>query len=140
MGVLSDLVMAGARDAGKVLAAENPAKTFAGIDVKGIDTVKLDALRALLGEKAGDEDLGEPAAIADAGERLVFRIPPAFVAGLAALSAAERAKTAKAWAKAEEFALDRWKPADVARALDAICALAAKAVEAKKAVFLWMCV
>lgn len=139
MGVLCDLVLAGERDAEKILAAGTPIEKFPGVDIKGIDTVKLDALRKLLGKKAGSDDIDAPVAMSDEGEQMVFRVPKAFVTALAGLPAADRAKIGKKWAAIEEFRRDGWKAPEVASALSGICQLAAKAVETKQTVFLRLC-
>jgi len=48
MGVLSDLVVAAAGDAELIGRAEAPAAEFAGIEIKGIDSVKFGMLHSIL--------------------------------------------------------------------------------------------
>ncbi|MFO0613255.1 MAG: hypothetical protein U0414_11725 [Polyangiaceae bacterium] len=136
MGVESELLLGGVADADAMANAIDAAQAFDGIRVKGIDPVKLQSLYSKVGGKTLKLD---PIAMASDEGPWVMRIPDAFVRALAKLDAPERKKVAAFWAKTEEFAMDkRWKAPAVASTLDAICALAVKAVADKKKMFLWM--
>ena len=140
MGVLSDLVPAKAKDAVRIAKAANPSEEFGGIDVKGIDTVKLAQLHAIVTKQKYKDVLGDYDPLETGTEEegpWVFRLPDELVDALVALDAAGRKRTAKDWAKIEEFDADGWSATEVARALDAICDLAKKTRAAKKVLFLW---
>src|SRR5262245_23932753 len=141
MGVLSDLVMAPAGDAERVAQAGVPSRSFDGVDIKGIDSVKFGILHSIVTGRPFETLLAEyepVVTVTDEGP-WVFRLPPELVSRLAELGDAEIAKVAKQWVSTEEFALDGWGESDVAGALGSISTLARKATESGQALFLWMC-
>lgn len=138
MGVLSDLVVATEGDALRIARTTNPAATFGGIDIKGIDSVKFGTLQAILTGSTFEEllHLYEPVCESDEGP-WVFRIPAAFVAKLAVLEGIPLERTAIQWAQTEE--LEGWDTSAVVQALHAICEFARRAAGSGQALFLWMC-
>lgn len=138
--MLCDLVPGKDSEAARIAASSNASKEFGGIDVKGIETVKLAKLHALVTKKSYAAVKGSYGLVAEGGEEgpWVVRLPDELTTALATLDAAKTKKTASEWAKAEEFARDHWKPAAVSRALSDMCDLARKATKAKKSLFLWM--
>lgn len=140
MGVLSDLVAAPATDADRIAHAVNPAAEFAGLDIKGIDSVKFGTLHAILTGRSFEELLPEydpVVTVSDDGPWL-FRLPTELVVRLASLSGGDARGVVSRWAATEEFALDGWSATDVERALDEIVALARKGLDAGHSLFLWM--
>src|SRR4051794_27755838 len=114
MGVLSDLVIAGAGDAEKIAKTSNPSQAFGGIDIKGIDTVKLESLHEIvLGKKVDKSSPFRQQPVGPDEGPWVFRVPDDFVAALAALDDAGREKAAARWARTDEFKADRWTEASV---------------------------
>jgi hypothetical protein len=138
MGVLSDLVVAPATDAERVARAEVPSRAFDGIDIKGIDSVKLGTLHSLLTGRTFEEllPLYEPAVTVSDDGPWVFQIPRDLVALLSALDGPRKNEVARQWAV--QFALDRWTEGEVATALGSISTLAKKGNEPGQALFLWM--
>jgi len=140
VGVLSDLVVAPSGDADRIARAAVPSQEFGGIDIKGIDTVKLCMLHALVTDqpyKTLKDQYTPVVSVSDEGP-WVFRLPDSCVDALARLDDEARAAVATRWAQTKEFQFDRWRTAAVAEALEAISALARRAVESKQSVFLWM--
>lgn len=141
MGVLSDLVVAGENDAELVCRTLNPSATFAGIDIKGIDSVKFESLDQILTGRAPTltSDVFTPLACGFDEGRLVFRLPGGLVGKRAALSSAEQTATADLWFKTEgEFHFGDWQTEAVLQVLAGVCALARSAVAQHKVLYLWM--
>ena len=141
MGVLSDLVVAAAGDAERIGRSQSPAAEFGGIDIKGIDSVKLGTLHAILTGRSFKDLLPEyqpVIAVSDEGP-WVFRIPSDLVTRLTSLAGDDKQVALAKWAATEEFELDRWSTTAVAETFDEIVSLARKAEEVGHALFLWMC-
>lgn len=141
MGVLSDLVMAPSSEAERVAQAQVPPQEFEGIDIKGIDPVKLGTLHSILTGQSFDEllELYDPVVTVSDEGPWVTLVPAELVTRLAALDEAGRTEVAQQWANTEEFLLEGWDESDVASVLDSISSLAEKAVTSEQALFLWMC-
>jgi hypothetical protein len=140
MGVLSDLVVAPARDAERIGRAQTPAAEFDGIDIKGIDSVKFGTLHSILSGRSFKELLPEyepVVSVSDEGP-WVFQIPSDLVTRLATLEGEDKRVAVSKWAATEEFALDRWPADEVAKAFDGIASLARKAQGSGRSLFLWM--
>lgn len=142
MGVLTDIVMAGPRDAQRVLDSDNPSREFNGIDAKGIDPVKLGTLYAVLtGTEYDPGFIGEPVAAGGDEGPWVMEVPGDLVKRLAELDKGRLAAVGAEWAKTEEFQpkFDNWTKQEVTDVLVEIARLCADATAAKKCVFMWMC-
>jgi hypothetical protein len=127
-------------DIERIGESQTPSRDFDGIDIKGIDTVKLGTLHSILTGEEFETLLPQYDPVYESSEEgpWVFQIPDGFTSRLASLSPAERTAVADQWAATEEFALDGWSPSDVGASLDAICALAASAGSSERSLFLWM--
>lgn len=142
MGILCDLVVAPAGDGERIAASLSPARTFGGIDIKGIDPVKFGTLHSMVTGRPFKElfALYDPVAMAGDEGPWVFQIPTDLITRLAALDETESAALSRRWAATEEFVADRWAEGDVTTALGAISSLSRRAVESRQSVFLWMSV
>lgn len=141
MGVLTDIVMADPNDAQRVLDSDVPSREF-GIDVKGIDPVKLGTLYAVLtGTKYDPGFIGEPVAASGDMGPWVMVVPGDLVKRLADLHSDRLVAIGAEWAKTEEFQpkYDNWSKQEVTDVLVEIARLCADATAAGKCVFMWMC-
>ena len=141
MGILSDLVVAGEGDANLVCHTLNPATTFGGIDIKGIDSTKFESLDQILTGRTRDQSsaLFNPLVCASDDGPWVFRIPEDLVVRLGTLSASEQVETAEIWLQTEEeFKFEIWDPDAVKQYLASICTLARRAGASQQALYLWM--
>ena len=138
MGVLSELIIGDQKKAERIAKMGMPSKVFEGIDIKGIDTIKLANLNAILSQKTYEdfEFMHDP--IGSTEGTWVFLIPPDLVATLASLKSESIAGIALEWGKTEEFRLEKWPEPLIEQTLSEICDLASKALAAKRDVLLWM--
>jgi hypothetical protein len=140
MGVLSDLVVADADDAEKIVNTGVPSQAFRGADIKGIDTVKFTTLHSILTGRPLEElrPAYHPVATASHEGAWVFVIPTELTALLAHLTEAQRQSAAERWSQTDEFRVDRWDISTIVRMMDEICREAGKATASGKTLFLWM--
>jgi hypothetical protein len=141
VGVLTDLVVADRKDARKVLRSVCPSRDFDGLDVKGIDTVKLGTLHAVLvGRKYDPSFMGDSLLSGGAEGPWVYEVPDDLVRRLAGLTPRRLAAAGKKWAATEEFSpeFDNWSVEDVQRVLGELAALCKRAVDEGKPVLMWM--
>ncbi|HET7458127.1 MAG TPA: hypothetical protein VFJ74_10795 [Gemmatimonadaceae bacterium] len=142
MGVLSDLVAAPSTAAEAIGRTRGPARQFGGIDIKGIDTIKLGMLHAMLTGETFESlfPAYDPVVSVSDDGPWVFELPSALVQRLGALDEPALSATAASWARTEEFEADGWSPKDVHAVLRDICAVARQARSAEHSLFLWMSV
>ncbi len=140
MGVLTDLVIAEERDAAHIATLKYPLSEFAGIDIKGVDSVKLTTLHSILSGMPFKDLLVQYDPVAEASEDgpWVFLLPTDLVGMLAGLGEAEIVNIASQWGNTEEFQLEKWSQNDVAVVLSNIANLARQASVQGKRVLAWM--
>jgi len=141
MGVLTDLVIADESDSARIANSQYPLGEFTGIDVKGVDLVKLTTLYSILAGAPFKDVLPQYTQAAEASEDgpWVFLLSTDFVDKLANLGESEIVDIAGRWAKTEEFQLDGWSQNDVTVVLSDIAKLARQASAQNKRVLAWMC-
>jgi hypothetical protein len=140
MGVLSDLVLAADADIPRIADSSVPSEEFDGIDVKGVDTIKLGMLHSLLTGRDFEELLPEydPVHEASSDGPWVFRVPRELTTGLVNLTDSEFENLVDRWASTEEFELDGAPREAVAEVLREIQTLARAGVASSREMFLWM--
>ena len=141
MGVLTDIVVVDAAQAHAVLHAQVPSESFPGFDAKGLDQLKLAALRAILEGEEYDEEWADRIPLVAGDETSdgpwVFQLPDDFVASLALLRRSDEARIAAAWLATEDFA--GWALDGVGDMLHELAACARRAAEANKKLLTWIC-
>jgi hypothetical protein len=143
MGVLTDFVVADPADASRVGNSACPSRDFAGMDAKGIETVKLGRLSAnLAGEPYDRSFMGASALRYETSEDgpWVFELPPTFVHPLVGLDAEELRSAAISRPETEGFSpkYGRWSADIVQTLLEELAALCRRAAAEDKAVLMWM--
>jgi hypothetical protein len=142
MGVLTDFVVADWADAQRVCDSGCPSQDFSGLDAKGIDTVKLGTLHAILTGGAFDLFfMCDPLCSGGKYGPWVFEVPADLVKRLAKLDARQLRSTATEWATTEEFSpkYDDWPAEAVQQMLADLAGLCKRATAEGKAVLMWMC-
>ena len=142
MGVLTDFVAVKRDEAEIVCQSLNPSKDFAGIDAKGIDTVKMGTLYAILtGVKADPAFMSDFVCQASEDGPWVSEVPRDMAQKLAELAPTELRSIGARWAVTEEFTREwgGWPPEAVQHFLQELAIMCAHAVSESKVVFMWMC-
>ena len=142
MGVLSDLIIADRSEAASINAAQGAhLDQWICLESKGIDSIKLSTLWGILSNTEFDPSFMGGGAILDQASDdgpWVMLAPPELVAAVADLDDARVRKVANAWAKTEEFTLDRWPAELVHEYLAAFRQFARQARQESKDVLLWV--
>ena len=142
MGVLTDFVAVKRDEAEIVCQSLNPSKDFAGIDAKGIDTVKMGTLYAILmGVKADPAFMSDFVCQASEDGPWVSEVPQDMARKLAELAPTELRSIGARWATTEEFTMEYggWPPEAVHQVLQNLAMMCTRALSESKVVFMWMC-
>jgi hypothetical protein len=140
MGVLTDLIMADEGDAEKIVESHYPLGEYPGVDIKGIDSVKLNTFHGILTGKSFEELLPQYSPVAEASEEgpWVFMLPVELVERLSQLDDTSVEETAVKWGTTEEFTLAGWDQSAIVTVLGEIVNLARRATSEGKRLFAWM--
>ncbi len=144
MGVLTDFVVADLSDAKRVCDSSCPSKEFAGVDAKGVSTVMLGKLFAILTKTDFDPSfIGGEELLSEGGDDgpWVFRVPDSLVQQVSTLDEGQRGAVATEWAKTEEFSpkYGNWPADAVSAVLEEFAKLCRQAVNEGKSVMMWLC-
>jgi len=111
MGVLTDFVAVPRGEAAVVCASLCPSRDFDGMDAKGIDTIKLATLYALLTDGEYDPSFMNDRLCSGGDDGpWVFEVPPTLVDRLAVLRDEQFVSVASRWATTDELRLEGWPP------------------------------
>jgi|SRR5579884_2180778 len=153
MGILTDAFIASdAEVACGDFSRSVPAELQPVIEAKGIDTVPLGLLKAIVSEQGlGDTQVGLQAfviglehdfpCVRDMGEHWVYRFPNSLVKRLGQLAPTEINAVAAQWARSEEMGgpnATREYVADLSEYLGRLSWLCDRAVQDGKNVYMWM--
>lgn len=140
MGVLTDLVVGTAEEIAALPSGESPVGRLGGIDIKGIDVVKLGVLHSLATGQEFDPGLDSfPMVVGEESPDgpWVLAFPSELAKALVALDAEATRSLGTRWAAAEEFQLDEWPEKDVQAVLSRIREVAARAIAQAKPIHVW---
>jgi hypothetical protein len=141
MGILSDLVLATEAELLAVPRDQAPVRVLPGIDIKGVDSIKLCTLHGLMTGAEFDPDLKDFPEVGASGSEdgpWLFRCPDDLFKRLSALDDAAARQLAEAWAQTEDFLGDGWPAEAVVECFHRIRAFANEAVASRKPVHLWV--
>ncbi|MBV1775356.1 hypothetical protein KSF73_06470 [Burkholderiaceae bacterium DAT-1] len=144
--MLTDLIIARPDEADTVLHATGHATIWSTMEMRGVDAVKLCALREVLkgaperAAQASDE-MDKFQVLATEGDDgpWIHSVPADLVDVLAALPDTQFERVAKAWAEAPECKLDRWQAEDLIDVLRGLNQFAENAQAQGKGWLLWVC-
>jgi hypothetical protein len=134
VGVLSELAIGDEGDAEKI-ANSLPSADLGGVDLSGIDPVKLGTLHSIVLGK--EHDYGLEYASSEEGP-WVFKFPRELVDALAVQTQAQQMDVAARWLTTDEFSIDGWGLENVEATLRTICEQAKRASASSRALFLWV--
>ena len=140
MGSLADLLIALYSDAPAIVASEYPLGTFKGINVDGLDPLKLAALHSLFTAKDFSDLLEhyQPIAEASASGPWLIKFPDELITFLADIAPQNYASTAAKWASTDQLQEEGWSEQDAEQFLTRIAYFAQTAAFEGKAIFLWI--
>jgi len=140
MGSNADLIIALSSDAPAIVASEYPLGTFKGINIDGLDPLKLAALHSLL--TADDfSDLLEhyqPVAEASASGPWLIKFPDELITLLADLAPQDHASITAQWASTDQVQGEGWSEQDTEQFFARIVHFSQTAAYEGKDVFLWI--
>jgi len=143
MGVLTDFVVANAKDAQRVGDSLNPSAEFNGLEAKGVTGIELGQLYCVL-EGISDRDaildsfMTEALYQASEYGPWVHEVPQALTEWLALLDEGQLRAAAVEWVKCEELSLDGPCPPEAVEwFLRDLAKLAQQAVDQRKSILLW---
>lgn len=138
MDTLADLVVATLDEGPAVLASEYPLGTYQGVNVDGLDPLKVAALHACLADKTFDQVLVEyqPMAEASPSGPWLIRLPVELTAAVAGISPQDVPAAAAAWATTEPLRQDGWSGKEAEKYLARVSHFARLAAYDKKEVYL----
>ena len=140
MGSLADLLIALSSDVPTIVASEYPLGTFKGINVDGLDPLKLAALHSLLIAKEFSDLLEhyKPIAEASASGPWLIKFPDELTAILADIAPQDHASTAAKWASTDQLQEEGWSEQDAEQFLARVAYFAQTAAFEGKVLFLWI--
>ncbi len=140
MGSLADLIIALSSDAPAIVASEYPLGTFKGINVDGLDPLKLAALHSLFTAKDFSDLLEhyQPVAEASASGPWLIKFPDELIAFLADIAPQNHASTAAKWASTDQLQGEEWSEQEAEQFLARVVNFAQTAAFEGMDVFLWI--
>ncbi len=138
MDTLADLIVAGLDEAPAVLASEYPLGTYQGVNVDGLDPLKVAALHSRLAQREFDAVLVEynPMAEASPSGPWLVRLPAELITALAGIAPQDIPEAAAAWATTEPLRQEGWSGQQAEKYLARVSHFARQAAFDKKEVFL----
>jgi hypothetical protein len=140
--MLTDIFIAAPSEAEAICIAPNHEQSWARLELKNLDNIKLAALLALLGDDEGAMALEGEALVVfnpDPDGPWVFALPETLKDMLTNVKPPDVASLASRWAMHDELKFDRWTSADVEVLLGMLIAFAKRARDEHKSLLLWMC-
>lgn len=140
MGMLVNVVVADAEDAGAIIESEKPVEEWKGFEAKGLDQAKFAMLHALLSGELFDEAMGECGPLYGASDDgpWLMKLPDDSVAQLARLDEDALDRVGEELAMTEEFEEDGWSVDEVRGFVTELADLAGVADAQGRAMFVWM--
>jgi hypothetical protein len=138
MDTLADLIVAGLDEGPAVLASEYPLNTYPGVNIDGLDPIKVAALHSRLAERDFEELLVEynPMAEASPDGPWLVRLPAELIAALAGIAPQDIHDAAAAWVATEPLREEGWSEPQAEKYLARVSHFARQAAFEKKEVFL----
>lgn len=140
MGSAADLIMADPVDAARIVASDYPLGTFKGVNVDGLDPVKLAALHSLFISAPFGEVLRDyqPVAAASPNGPWLVRLPSQLITFLGSIAPPDQASVAARWASIDSVSEAGWSSDDADQFLGRLVPFAQTAAFEGKDLFLWI--
>jgi len=138
LGSLADLIVAASDDAQAIVASEYALGTFRGVNIDGLDPLKVAALHSLLVGKGFSDVVGyyQPVAEATANGPWIIRFPGELIPLLANIAPQNHGSIAAKWASTDPVREEEWSQQDAEQFLARLVHFAQIAAFEGKEVFL----
>jgi hypothetical protein len=136
----ADLLLAAPSDAPSIVASDYPLGVFKGVNVDGLDPLKLAALHAIFTHGPLNEKLRDYQPVAQASPQgpWLVRLPDDLIESLGKISPPDQPGVAATWASTEQAQEDGWSDQDADDYLGRLVPFAQTAAFEGKALFLWV--
>lgn len=140
METLADIIVAALDEAPAVLASEYPLGTYHGVNVDGLDPLKVAALHSCLTEKAFDQVLEEYHPLAEASPTgpWLIRLPAELITALSGITPPDIPSAAAVWAATEQVRQEGWSGPEAEKYLARVAHFARQAAYDMKELFLFV--
>jgi hypothetical protein len=140
MSTAADLILADVADATQILASDYALGLFKGVNVDGLDPLKVAALHSLLLRRDFGEVLRgyQPLGQASPQGPWLVRLPDELLEGLSHIAPPDQPSVAAQWATTEQASEAGWSQEDADGFLGRLLPFAATARFENRALFLWV--
>jgi hypothetical protein len=140
MGSAADLIIAAPSDATAIVASDYPLGTFKGVNIDGLDPLKIAALHMLFVHKALSDVLRDYQPVAQASPEgpWLVRLPSELIAFLGNIAPPDQASVAARWSSTDQVQEEGWSAEDADQFLSRLVPSAQTAAFEGKDLFLWV--
>ena len=140
MSSAADLILATPAETTAIVASEYPLGTFKGVNVDGLDPLKLAALHKLFVATPFGDLLRhyQPVAQATASGPWLVQVPSELIALLGSIAPPDQAGVAARWAATDQVQEEGWSPTEADQFLARLVPFAQTAAFEGKNLFLWI--
>src|SRR3990170_1840566 len=114
MSTAADLILAAPAEAPAILASDYPLGTFKGVNVDGLDPLKLAALHSLLVHRTFEDVVPDyqPAGQASPEGPWLVKLPAELIVSLSNISPPDQSAAAAKWASTDQLKEEGWTEQD----------------------------
>ncbi|HLC05418.1 MAG TPA: hypothetical protein VJK02_20470 [Anaerolineales bacterium] len=140
MSSAADLILAASDDIPAIVASDYPLGTFKGVNIDGLDPLKLAALHSLLVHRAFGEVLRDYRPLAQASPKgpWLIKLPDELITFLGKIAPPDQASVAASWASTGEVQEEGWSQENADQFLARLVPLAQTASFEGRNLFLWI--
>ncbi len=140
MSSAADLILAAPNDAPAIVASDYPLGSFKGVNVDGLDPLKIAALHALFVDRPFVEVLREyqPVAQASPDGPWLVRLPGELIVLLGKISPPDQPSVAAKWAGTDQAREEGWSTEDADQFLGRLVPFAQSAAFDRNDLYLWI--
>ncbi len=140
MGSAADLIIATPDDVPAIVASDYPLGSFKGVNVDGLDPLKIAALHSLFVTKPFPDVLRDYQPVAQASPEgpWLVRLPVELIVLLGKISPPDQPSVAASWAATDQARQEDWSPEDADQFLGRLVPFAQSAQFDGRDLYLWM--
>ena len=140
MSTAADLILAAPGEAPAILASDYPLGTFKGVNIDGLDPLKLAALHSLFVHKSFEDLLRDYQPVGQASPEgpWLVKLPAELITFLSNIAPPDQSSVAAKWASSDQAKEDGWSEQDADGFLARLVPFAQTAAFEGKDLFLWI--